>query len=141
LVQKLFGRSARKASSLWSAGQLLHGAQEPPQSMHSSSPFRTPSAQLGAMHVAPTQTRDTQSELTRQCLPVAHFGQKPPPQSTSVSVPFLMSSVHVGIGAASTGGTHALPSQPGAVPASKRGKPQTPATHHRFIQSASTTHR
>jgi hypothetical protein len=38
----------------------------------------------------------TQSAFARQCLPSAQAGQDPPPQSMSVSFPFLTVSVQVG---------------------------------------------
>jgi hypothetical protein len=37
----------------------------------------------------PAQQRELQSLLRRHFLPDAHFGQRPPPQSTSVSVPSI----------------------------------------------------
>ncbi len=37
-----------------------------------------------------------QSDPARHILPGTQAGQRPPPQSTSVSVPFLMPSVQVG---------------------------------------------
>jgi hypothetical protein len=48
----------------------------------------------GAKQSAPAQTRDAQSIATRHPFAVEHFGQALPPQSTSVSVPFLTASVH-----------------------------------------------
>src|SRR5437868_2297180 len=41
-------------------------------------------------------TFDAQSVLPPQKKPCAHLGQMPPPQSLSVSVPFLVWSVHEG---------------------------------------------
>src|SRR5687768_6949044 len=38
-----------------------------------------------------------QSELTAQSLSFAHAGQVPPPQSTSVSAPFLSTSMQLGV--------------------------------------------
>ncbi len=46
----------------------------------------------------PEQFPETQSVPTLQSLPLAQGGHVPPPQSTSVSVPFLMLSVQVGTG-------------------------------------------
>jgi hypothetical protein len=42
---------------------------------------------------------DVQSVPTLHILPLAHGGHIPPPQSTSVSFPFLTMSAQVGIGA------------------------------------------
>jgi hypothetical protein len=42
------------------------------------------------------QTPLTQSVPTRQLCPAEHFGQVPPPQSTSVSLPFFTPSLQVG---------------------------------------------
>jgi hypothetical protein len=46
-------------------------------------------------HVEPQQPAPAQSVPARQALPSAHVGQPPPPQSTSVSVPFFTVSEHV----------------------------------------------
>ena len=46
-------------------------------------------------HLLALQMPLVQSEPTMQLEPVAHLGQVPPPQSTSVSRPFLMPSVQV----------------------------------------------
>ena len=49
----------------------------------------------GATQTPPLQVFDWQSPLTLHCLPCAHTPQVPPPQSTSVSVPFFWASLHV----------------------------------------------
>jgi hypothetical protein len=79
-----------------------HFAQvEPPQSMSVSEPFLTKSVQAGVAHFDEVQTPLWQS------LPLAHafasaqavahvaFEERTPPQSTSVSVPFLTPSGHL----------------------------------------------
>jgi hypothetical protein len=70
----------------------------PPQSMSVSVPFLTTSVQVAAWHRfgAPEQTPLWQSPATVQSPFVAHPPQVPPPQSTSVSAPFSVPSVHVG---------------------------------------------
>ena len=50
----------------------------------------------GAAQIPEVQVPLEQSVPTAQTLPVAHAGQVPPPQSTSVSAPFFAPSVHVG---------------------------------------------
>jgi hypothetical protein len=74
------------------------GQLEPPQSMSVSVPFFTLSVHAGVWHVPgdPVQMPLWQSDATTQNASVAHLGQAPPPQSTSVSVPFLTVSVHAG---------------------------------------------
>jgi hypothetical protein len=52
--------------------------------------------QVGALHVPPVHTELLQSEAPAQVPPGAHGGQDPPPQSTSVSPPFLTSSLQPG---------------------------------------------
>jgi hypothetical protein len=59
-------------------------------------PFWTPSKHEGFKHVAFTHTLDAQSCATPQARPVPHAWHVPPPQSTSVSVPFLIPSKHEG---------------------------------------------
>ena len=85
----------------------------PPQSTSVSVPFFTLSLQgaLGTMQVLfwhwakpPTST---QSVAAVQALPMAHLGQLAPPQSTSLSLPFLSPSLQV---AATT--AHTPPTQP-----------------------------
>jgi len=70
----------------------------PPQSMSVSLPFLTPSGQPTAPQtcVAAGQILDAQSLATRHALPVAHLVTQDPPQSTSVSLPFLTESAQVG---------------------------------------------
>jgi hypothetical protein len=74
------------------------GHPPPPQSTSVSVPFLTTSAHVGAWHLSgePVHTPLAQSEAPVHVLPVPHFGQDAPPQSTSVSVPFLTTSAHVG---------------------------------------------
>jgi hypothetical protein len=71
---------------------------EPPQSVSVSVPFLVPSEQLDAWHVPAMHTPLVQSAPVVQPLPSAHLsvGAHEPPQSTSVSVPFLTMSPHVG---------------------------------------------
>jgi hypothetical protein len=71
-----------------------HGEQLPPQSIADSVPFLKPSVQLGAAHTRLVQTPLAQSAPVAHPLPLAHAGHVPPPQSTPVSAPFLMPSVH-----------------------------------------------
>jgi hypothetical protein len=52
----------------------------------------------GATQAPPAQTPLTQSVAVAHDLPFAHCGQLGPPQSTSVSLPFLTPSVQVGAG-------------------------------------------
>jgi hypothetical protein len=72
--------------------------------------------QLGARQESVTQFALEQSDAPLHFLLVAQFGHDPPPQSTSVSVPFLMESVQV-------------------APA------QWPALHESVVQSAPTRQR
>jgi hypothetical protein len=78
----------------------LHLAQEPPppQSTSVSLPFLALSLQLGVWQVAglPEHTPLEQSPDTEQRRSFAHLAQAPPPQSTSVSVPFLTVSGQAG---------------------------------------------
>src|SRR5262245_5901992 len=60
--------------------------------MSDSPLLRVPSEQLG-WQVPPEQFWPTQSAFITQSFPSAHGGQDPP-QSTSVSVPFLIMSPH-----------------------------------------------
>ena len=78
------------------AAHLPHVA--PPQSTSVSLPFFTPSEQLAPWHVSgvPEHTPLWQSEPALHVLPAAHLPQLAPPQSTSVSVPFLTKSVQLG---------------------------------------------
>src|SRR5207237_662863 len=63
-----------------------------------SVPFLTPSVHMGTEHffVAALQTPLVQTVETPQPAPSAHLLGHPPPQSRSVSPPFLTPSVHVG---------------------------------------------
>lgn len=70
--------------------------QLPPQSTSVSVPFLTPSEQVEALHMDPTQFAVWQSAATEQLLPVAHLPHVLPPQSVSVSVPFFVWSEQVG---------------------------------------------
>lgn len=75
------------------------GQDVPPQSTAVSVPFLTLSVQIGAWHVfvvVPLHTPLTQSPAIEQVLPVAHAPQLPP-QSVSVSVPFLTPSAQVAV--------------------------------------------
>ncbi len=83
---------------------LVVGAHEPPQSRSVSVPFLIMSVQDGGVQVplAP-QTPLTQSPPPPQPRPLAHLrtgdavaAAQEPPQSTAVSVPFLVMSVHDG---------------------------------------------
>jgi len=88
---RLFGPAT--PSSHDPALQLL-----PAQSMASSSPFCTPSVQVGAWQVGtipPPQTPLMQSVSAPQASPSAHFRHSKPPQSTSLSVPFLTASLQM----------------------------------------------
>lgn len=70
----------------------LQAGQLPPQSTSVSLPFLAPSLQLGAWHLAglPEHTPLVQSPATLHSLPSAHLVvHVSPPQSTSVSPPFL----------------------------------------------------
>jgi hypothetical protein len=69
----------------------------PPQSVSVSLPFFTLSEQLAAWHLSgePEQTPLWQSVERAHVRPVVHLGQLAPPQSVSVSVPFLTTSVQV----------------------------------------------
>jgi hypothetical protein len=79
----------------------LQAEQEPPQSTSVSLAFLTLSVQLGAWQSPALQTPEVQSALVRHALLSAHRPQ-PLPQSTSLSSPFLMPSVHViGVGVGS----------------------------------------
>ena len=60
--------------------------------------FTTVSVKVGATQTPPEHAPLVQSEPPRHCLPRAHVGQVPPPQSTSVSLPFWMRSMQFGRG-------------------------------------------
>jgi hypothetical protein len=71
-------------------------AHVPPQSTSVSVPFFTVSVHAAALHffVTLSQTPVAQSAPTAHVLLSAHFVAHVPPQSTSVSVPFLTVSLH-----------------------------------------------
>ncbi len=86
----------------------------------------TPSEQLGARQVPPEQTPLAQSLGTPQVWPSAQLPQAPPPQSTSVSAPFLTPSEHAGA-------RQVPPEQtPLAQSAPARQATQAPAPSHRI---------
>jgi hypothetical protein len=91
----------------------------PPQSTSTSTPLRTPSEHVAAMHVlfVALHTPDRQSEAREHPLPTPQGEHKSPPPSTHVSCPFLTPSEHVACG------TH------------------TPATHVPEWQSSPASHR
>jgi hypothetical protein len=78
---------------------LLVLLQEPPQSVSVSVPFLTVSLQLGTLHTSglPAHTPLVQSLASAQDLPSMHAAHEPPPQLTSVSLPFFTVSVHDGL--------------------------------------------
>jgi hypothetical protein len=83
------------------SAHFLAGAQLPPQSMYVSFWFWTLSLHVGAWHTFVVHTLLVQSLPFgfKHALPSAQVGQEAPPQSTSVSVPFLTLSrppVHFG---------------------------------------------
>ena len=94
LVHEPLAQSPEAAHALPAA----HLPQLPPQSMSVSVPFFTPSEQVAPWHLsgAPEHTPLWQSPATAHVAPVAHLPQLAPPQSTSVSVPFLTTSVQLG---------------------------------------------
>src|SRR5260370_30746441 len=95
-----FGRSLVATQPSPSA-HSWNDVQLPPQSLSVSPPFLTPSVQLGGRAAGLQVTSQMplwQSPFTRQPSPSGHWGQ-PPPQSLSVSLPFLMPSVQLGAGA------------------------------------------
>jgi hypothetical protein len=69
----------------------------PPQSTSVSPGLTTPSSQEVATHrdVVALQNVDAQSSVDAHALPTSHFGQLPP-QSTSLSVPSFIPSLHIG---------------------------------------------
>src|SRR5512145_1425947 len=71
--------------------------QEPPQSTSVSVPFFARSLHAAAWQTLVLQTPLAQSEPVEQALPFAQVlvGAQPPPQSVSVSVPFLVLSPQV----------------------------------------------
>src|SRR6478735_2631019 len=91
-----------QSSSLVQASPLSQRRQSPvpPQSMSDSVPFFTLSLQLGARHVPDLHTPLSQSLGLAQLSPASQGPQPvvgvPPPQSVSVSSPFLTLSVQLG---------------------------------------------
>ena len=77
--------------------EWAHFPQLPPQSVSVSLPFSTPSVQVGAWQAGgkPEHTLLEQSGLALHALFAAHAEQSEPPQSVSVSVPFLTPSVQL----------------------------------------------
>jgi hypothetical protein len=73
-------------------------AQPAPQSRSDSAPFNTPSEQLAVVHerLAPSQIRLAQSLFTLHGALPEHGAQEPP-QSTPVSVPFLIWSAQLAL--------------------------------------------
>ena len=96
-VQTLLTQSLASMQVLFVAhlGQVV----DPPQSASLSPWFLTVSVQVGALHVSggPVQTRLWQSVATAHVLVAGHAPHVPPPQSTSVSLPFLALSVQPGV--------------------------------------------
>jgi hypothetical protein len=96
-MQILLLQSLPAEQILPSAQTLPEATHGPPQSLSVSPPLVAPSVQVAAWHLAgePEHTPLAQSVLTAQSLPVAQLFGHEPPQSASVSVPFLMPSVQV----------------------------------------------
>jgi hypothetical protein len=143
--------------------QVLPFAQSPqdgpPQSTSVSLPFFTVSLQPAPWQTfgVPLQTLLIQSPATLHVLPVPQSPHVPPPQSTSVSAPFLTTSEHVGAWQVtlqtpleqSFGAPHVLPVPHRAQPGDGVGPPQSmslspwffaPSAHVGVVQ-ASDTHR
>ncbi len=131
-MQKPVAQSVSMVHALPSEHRAEHAA--PPQSTSVSPWFLTPSGQVGAWHAfgAPVQTPLVQSLLAAQLLLAAHAGHPSPPQSRSVSVPFLTRSAGTQVGTAqrplvhtplaqSVPASHILPSAHGEQP----GPPQS----------------
>jgi hypothetical protein len=92
-------------TALWQSAVALqsllstHLVHDPPQSTSDSVPFRITSLQLAAAHVfgLPVQTPSRQSAATEHFLLVPQSAQETlPPQSTSVSTPFVVLSLQAG---------------------------------------------
>lgn len=66
----------------------------PPQSTASSSWSLAKLLQCGSRQTPPVHSPEAQSELMRQSWPLTQWAHVAPPQSTSVSVPFLSLSLH-----------------------------------------------
>ncbi len=79
-------------------GAAQAGQSGPPQSTSVSFPLGAPSWQVGAAQVlvASSQTSETQSSASPQPSSVSHVEPHSPPQSSSVSEPFWVPSVHEG---------------------------------------------
>jgi hypothetical protein len=105
------------ATHILPLGQVM-GAQVAPQSTSDSLPFLMPSVQVGVVQrcvVALQYSGLEQSLLARHIPPEAHRGHMlAPPQSLSVSTPFLIMSEHDG--AAQTEATHDPLAQSAPVP-------------------------
>jgi hypothetical protein len=91
-VQTLLTQSAGTLQVLVSA----HLEHEPPQSTSVSVPSFVPLVQLAVWHLPLVQLPERQSAATEQPAPTAHLFVvlQEPPQSTSVSEPFLTVSLH-----------------------------------------------
>jgi hypothetical protein len=72
-----------------------HGEQPGPQSTSASLPFFTLSVQVDCWQTPPVHTRLLQSLGALQAWPAPQGWHVVPPQSVSVSAPFLTKSVHV----------------------------------------------
>jgi hypothetical protein len=166
-VTQVFGelQSLVTAQRFPAAQRLPAVAQAPPQSVSDSSWFFTPSLHVAARHVPPVQIDVWQSAATEQTLPLAHAVQLPP-QSVSVSLPFLMLSPQEA-GAVQKPPTQVLPatqlpsteqrlpvaheaqvpapqstsvSLPFFTPSLHAGVAQRPAVQTPYLQSAPTRH-
>jgi hypothetical protein len=94
-VQTPLAQSLAAMHALPSAHFLLCATQmAPPQSTSVSPWFFTVSEQVAVAHAsgAPEHTRLWQSVVTAQVLPAPQAPQSGPPQSTSVSLPSLITS-------------------------------------------------
>jgi hypothetical protein len=74
-----------------------HGAHDPPQFTSDSVPFLIGSMHDGAAQTPAVQTWLMQSDITRHDLSLKQGPHAAPPQSTSVSEPFLMASAQVAL--------------------------------------------
>jgi hypothetical protein len=138
---------------------------EPPQSMPDSPWFETASLQVGARQRPPMHTLLTQSVPLLQVWLSSHFVLQLPPQSTSVSLPFLTESLQVATWQMrftqrplwqSVAVRHAWPwmqlgpqssppqsrsdSSPLTAPSSQLGATQRPSLQTSLRQSALTSH-
>jgi hypothetical protein len=87
-------RLAQSATTLQVLPAAHAGQARPPQSVPDSSPFFAPSLQVGGWQRPSVHTPVTQSEATAQRSPSWQRAHEPP-QSTLVSVPFFIMSLHV----------------------------------------------